>query len=124
MYSNNEAWIKTDRLGKYFKIQKGVRQEDPLSSTFFVCVLEEIFRGLNWEDKEICINGEYLSNLRFADDVVLIEEDPDKMKTMVEELEIKSREAGLEMNVIKTKKLQVSEVNANLVNEEKIQLKK
>ncbi len=87
LYNNTKARIITDRTGDYFSIQKGIWQGDPLSPILFYCALEEIFRGLNWEKNGININGEYLNNLRFAEDVVLIAKDKEELHTMIEELD-------------------------------------
>lgn len=46
-----------------------------------------------------------MNNLRFADDVILIDEDPKELEKMIEELEEKSKEGGLKMNLLKTNKL-------------------
>ncbi len=62
MYNNTQAYSKLDKMGKEFKIGRGIRQGDPLSSNLFTCVIEEIFRNLNWEDRGIKINGEYCNN--------------------------------------------------------------
>ena len=52
--------------------------------------------------KGIGINGEYLNNLRFADDVILIAKSHKELQEMVEELINMGEEAGLEMNLGKT----------------------
>ncbi len=70
MYKRLKAQIITDREGEPFDIKRGMRQGDPVSLLLFNCA--EIFRNLDWENKGIKINGEYLNNLRFADDVVVI----------------------------------------------------
>ena len=54
------------------RIKRGVRQGDTISSKLFTATLESIFRRLNWENKGVKIDGEFLSNLRFADDIIII----------------------------------------------------
>ncbi len=80
-----------------------MKQGDPLSANLFNSVLEEIFRKLDWEEKGVKINGQWLNNLRFADDIVLISSNIDESKVMADELRKKSRKAGLTMNLSKTK---------------------
>lgn len=46
MHSNLPAWIVTDKIRKYFTIEKEIKQEDPLSSILFNSVLEEIRKSL------------------------------------------------------------------------------
>lgn len=47
--------------------------------------LEEAFKWLNWRDKGISIYGKRLNYLRFADDLIVIAENP-KNWHMFEEL--------------------------------------
>ncbi|KAG1649628.1 Solute carrier family 22 member 6 [Nymphon striatum] len=54
---------------------------------------------LNWTSKGIPINWERLTNLRFADDVVLFSEPPQELRLMVEELRTASNTVGLEINL-------------------------
>ena len=51
------------------RIKIGLRQGDTISPKLFTATLESIFRRLNWEHKGVKIDGEFLSNLRFADDI-------------------------------------------------------
>lgn len=71
-------------------MQRGVRQGHPISPTIFSAVLERLFRNLDWETQGITINGEHLSHLRFADDLILF--------LKVQELANESIKAGLTMN--------------------------
>ncbi|KAL0852533.1 hypothetical protein ABMA27_017019 [Loxostege sticticalis] len=54
-------------------------------------------------DKGIVIGAKNLTNLRFADDIVLFAETPSQIQKMLEELSTASLEVGLEMNRSKTK---------------------
>lgn len=49
------------------------------------------------------INGEQISNLRFADDIVLIANSAEEMENMIRKLENKGAESGVTMNNNKTK---------------------
>jgi len=71
---------RTDKVGEYFEIQKGIKQGDSLSSILFLAALEESFEKLNWERNGININGVYLNHLRFADDIVLMTESHNELK--------------------------------------------
>ena len=53
------------------RIKRGVRQEDTISPKLFTATLESIFRRLNWENKGVKIDVEFLYNLRFADDIFM-----------------------------------------------------
>lgn len=103
LYKDATAYVKTDTKGKQFKIEKGVRQGDPLSPNLFNCALEEAMRQLNWNNKGLRINGEYLNNLRFADDLVLISDNLNELVEMAEEFIEVCQPAGLTVNTNKTK---------------------
>lgn len=60
-------------------------------------------KKLIWKEKGININGEFLSNLRFADDIILFSETATQLQKMVNELYTVSYEIGLELNITKTK---------------------
>ena len=47
--------------------QERSKTGDTISPKLFTATLESIFRRLNWENKGVKIDGEFLSNLRFAD---------------------------------------------------------
>jgi len=91
MYSKTKARVKTDRIGETFSVKKGVKQGDPLSAIIFNCVLEDVFRELDWDKKGININGEYLSNLRYADDVVLVASTKKELNEMMQDLNEKGK---------------------------------
>ncbi|KAG1662032.1 Kinesin-like protein unc-104 [Nymphon striatum] len=85
------------------RIEKEVRQGDSISPQICTACLKNVLRCLNWTSKGIPINGERLTDLRFADDVVLFSESPQELQLMVEELRTTSNKVDLEINLSKTK---------------------
>ena len=87
IYNHCFAFIRQYEDSTTFQLHKGVRQGDPISPKLFTASLEEIFRNLNWEEKEfeIKIDGEYLSYLRFADDILLVPTSCDQLQNMIDE---------------------------------------
>ncbi len=75
------------------------------------CLLKDIFQKMNWEGKGIKINGEFLNNLRFADDVVLISQDGEELKEMPNYLAKESKMVGLNINARKTCYCQIKRKN-------------
>lgn len=103
IYSKSTCRVKLETRGDEINIERGVRQGDPLSPKLFIGVLENIFRKLEWKNKGIYINGQYLSHLRFADDIVIIAETAKDIEEMMRSLDFESSKIGLEINVNKTK---------------------
>ena len=92
------------------RIKRGVRQGDDFSPNFFTAALESIFRRLNWENKGVKIDGEFLTNRRFADEIFLCTETPQELQPMLQE----SRRMGLKMNIAKSKVMVVDNTPINL----------
>ncbi|GBP06888.1 Putative uncharacterized transposon-derived protein F52C9.6 [Eumeta japonica] len=90
-----------------------------LSPTLFNAVLEHIFRQLN--HLGLNINGARLNHLRFADDLVLLEEDPAAIEQMMQSLANESREVGLEINGSKTRLMTNSRETDVIVDGNKIE---
>ena len=97
-----EGTAQMRRLGGEIKIMKGVHQGDTLSPVMFTAAVEGIFKRMNIE-AGININGVRLSNLRFADDIILFEESEEKLKDMMEDLDIEGKRDGMKLNKKKTK---------------------
>jgi endonuclease/exonuclease/phosphatase family metal-dependent hydrolase len=122
IYKNSTAAIKLQSSGTTFDIQKGVKQGDPLSPKLFTSTLEDVFRKLmpSWRDRGVVIGERILTNLRFADDIVLFSSTPSELRLMLQDLSNASLEVGLTMNMSKTKLMTNSTARRIEINGESI----
>ena len=95
IYTDSSVTVHLHKESEKIRIKRGVRQGDTISPKLFTATLESIFRRLNWEHKGVKIDGEFLSNLRFADDIFLCTETPQELQQMLQELSDESRRMGL-----------------------------
>ena len=103
IYRGSTATIVLHKESNRIPIKKGVRQGDTISPMLFTACLQEVIRSLEWEQLGIRVNGEYLSNLRFADDVALLSNLENELQSMITELDRQSTMVGLKINMQKTK---------------------
>ena len=115
IYTDSSVTVHLHKESDNIRIKRGVRQGDTISPKLFTTTLEVIFRRLNWENKGVKIDEEFLSNLRFADDIFLCTETPQELHHMLQELSNESRRMGLKMNITKTK-VMVVDTNVLIVN--------
>ena len=86
-----------------FRLQRGVRQSDNISSRLFTSYIQDaIISKINWKDRDIKIDGEYLSHLIFANDIVLITELTSELQKMLQDIHETSKPIGLNMHLGKT----------------------
>lgn len=122
VYTKGTAQVKLEAIGEEFPIMRGVRQGDPISPKLFSAVLEIIFRNLDWTNEGLNINGENLSHLRFADDLIIFSENSRSLEMMLQQLADVSDKAGLSMNLNKTKIMtNSSQTDKIKVNNEQIE---
>ena len=103
IYATATARIHLDNhVSETFKIQRGVRQGDPISPKLFIATIEEVFKTAELEGS-IEIDGEHLTDLRFADDVVLCAENTETLEGNFNKLNEWSKNIGLQIHRGKTK---------------------
>ncbi|PIK46657.1 endonuclease-reverse transcriptase [Apostichopus japonicus] len=84
----------------------GLKEEcasDTLSPKVFTTAMEEIFKKLNLQERGLNVDGERLTDLRFADDVALITTSVKDMEVHLNNLNIESKKIGLKIHRGKTK---------------------
>ena len=89
----------------WFKIVKGVRQGCILSSCLFNLYAEYIIGNAGLDDSQDGIKtaGRNISNLRYADDITLMAESEEELKSLLMRVKEESENAGLKLNIQKTK---------------------
>ena len=116
IYTDSSVTVHLHKEGEKIRIKRGVRQGDTISPKLFTATLESVFRRLNWENKGVKIDGQFLSNLCFAVDIFLCTETPQELQQMLQELSDESRRMGLRMNIAKTKVMVVDNTPINVNN--------
>ena len=86
LYAGQEATLRTGHgTTDWFQIGKGIRQGCILSSCLFNLYAEYIMRnaGLGEAQAGIKIAGRNFNNLRYADDITLMSESKEKLKSFL-----------------------------------------
>jgi hypothetical protein len=109
MYNDQTATVRTDASSRSFSIQRGVKRGDPLSSFLFNALLEHIFRQIKpgWQRKKFGIKLGFaqetsITNLRFADDVLLYAPNLRQLTCLLRDLKNKASCCGLSLRPDKT----------------------
>lgn len=61
--------------------------------------MEDAFKLLDWKGLGININGQYITHLRFADDIVVMAKSMEELGTMLEGLNRVSQRVSLKLNM-------------------------
>ena len=115
LYEASEAVIKVENtLSDKCRIRKGVRQGCILSPLLYNVYSEVVMRRVleDWNGG-VKIGGRLFSNLRYADDTMLIASSPAELLEFMGRLERISSEYGLKVNVNKTKVMIIDRDNEN-----------
>ena len=99
LYEGQEATVRT-RYGTidYFKIGKGVCQGCISSPCLF-----NFYAEVDEAQARINIAGRNINNLRYADDITLMAESKEELKSLLMKVKEESEQAGLKLNIQKTK---------------------
>ena len=115
MYEKQAGFVQAGAKSREFSIGRGVKQGDPISALLFVAVMQDLLGDLQrkWDSMSKRRNGHpfgmhvgaarTLTNLRFADDVVLVAQSRGDIKKMLGHFALASRRYGLNIHFGKTK---------------------
>ena len=104
MYEEAQSAVRIGRHeGEWFRTNVGTRQGDPLSPLLFITYLERVMDHVKESKCRIRLGGTLVNNLRFADDIDLIDEDYTSLQEQLEKTRAVAEQVGLIVNVGKTK---------------------
>ena len=111
LYEGQRARVWCECFSREFEIKKGAKQGDPISSYLFNAVLEDVMRKVKvkWKKRGYGIevdygkNEESLTNLRFADDILLTARSLPQIKQMLADVAEECESVGLALHPEKTK---------------------
>ena len=86
LYAGEEATVRTEHgTTDWFKIGEGVCQSCILSPCLFNFYAEYIMRNVGLDDSQagIKISGRNINNLRYADDIILMVEIKEELKSLL-----------------------------------------
>ena len=104
LYAGQEATVRTRHgTADWFQIGKGVHQGCMLSPCLFNLYAEYIMRNAGLEEAQagIKIAGRNTNNLRYADDITLMAESEEELKSLL--MKLKEDSEMLKLNIQKTK---------------------
>ena len=109
LYWKQQAAVRWDNeISRYVNIKSGVRQGCIISPILFNLYSEFMIAEALEDEDGIKFNGINVTNLRYADDAVLVANSGKKLQKMLDKLNIACKVYGMALNVKKTKVMIVS----------------
>ena len=106
LYAGQEARVKTGHATTdWFQIGKGVHQGCILSPCLFNLYAEYMMKNAGLEEAQagIKIAGRSINNLRYANDITLMAESEEELKSLSMKVKEESEKVGLKLNIQKMK---------------------
>ena len=104
LYAGQEATVRTGRgTTDWLQIGKGVRQACILSPCLFNLYAEYIMRNVGLEEAQTGIKtaGTNINKLRYTDDITVMEESKEELKSLLMKVKEESEKVGLKLNIRK-----------------------
>ena len=107
----------------WFKIGKGVRQGHILSPCLFNLHAEYIMQNARLDEAQagIKIAGRNINRLRYADDINLMAESEEELKSLLLKVKEESEKVGLMLNIQKTKIMASGPITSWQIDDETVE---
>ena len=124
LYAGHEATVRTGHgTTDWFQIGKGVRQGCILSPCLFNLYAEYIMRNTGLEEAQagIKIVWRNINNLTYADDIILMAESEEELKSLLMKVKVESEKVGLKLNIQTPKVMASVLINSWQINGETVE---
>ena len=124
IYTNISVTVHLHKESNTINIRRRVRQRETISPKLFTTAFESIFQRLTWETRGLKIDGEYLTHLRLADNILICANTRYELQQMLlQELADENENQGLKMNKSKAKVMMetMHQYNVNNTQIEKVE---
>ena len=124
LFAGQEATVRTGHgTTDWFQIGKGVCKGCILSPYLFNFYAEYIMRNAGQEEAQDGINiaSRNINNLRYADDITLMAESEEELKSLLMKVKDESEEVGLKLNIQKTKIMASSSITSGEIGGETVE---
>jgi len=112
LYSKQLAEVKVE----WFRVKKGVRQGCVLSPYLFNILAEMVMREtLDGFQGGLQIGGRIITNLRFADDIILLATSEAELQELVDCIDQISHKYSLLINIDKTKVMASDDITCHIL---------
>ncbi len=115
-YCNTESCVTNNHVSsRYFKVSRGLRQGDPLSSYLFVLCVELLAIAIREDPqiKGIKVDSHELKLVQYADDTTAIVKDIDSVENVLKKLQLFASVSGLSVNKDKTEAMWIGSEKDN-----------
>ena len=106
LYAGQEATVRTEHgTMDWFQIEKGVHQGCMLSLCLFKLYAEYIMQNARLDEAQagIKIAWRNINNLRYANDITLMAESEEELKSLLMKVKVENEKVGLKLSIQKTK---------------------
>ena len=123
LYAGQEATVRTGHgTMDWFKVGKGVHQGCILSPGLFNKYAENMRNaGLEEAQAGTKTAGRNINNLRYADDIILMAESKEELKSLLLKVKEESEKVGLKLSIQKTKIMASSPITSWQIDGEKVE---
>ena len=124
LYAGQKAGVRTGHgTTDWFRIGKRIQQNCMLSPCLFNFCAEHIMQNAELDELQagIKIAGRNTNNLRYVDDITLVTESKEELKTLLMKVKEESEKAGLKLNIQKIKIMASSPITSWQIDGETVE---
>ena len=116
LYTKNKARVRIgQKFSAYFEINSGVMQGSKLGPILFIFYINDLLHSLNDSSLGAHVGDVVVSALGFADDIILISDNPEKLQKLIDICSLWATRNGMGFNTDKCKILTLNTKGKDLI---------